>query len=49
MKLEEVWKTNPAAKYEDLNKKKLQKKLRPLKLKYKDGEEYRRIFETLLT
>lgn len=37
MKLEEIWKTNPTAKYEDLNKKKPERRLRPLKLKYRDG------------
>lgn len=39
-----MWKTNPTAKYEDMKEKKVMKKLRPLKLKYKDGEQYRKIF-----
>lgn len=48
MKIEELWKSNPSAKYEDLKEKKVTKRLRPLKMKYKDGEEYRKIFEALL-
>ena len=48
LKLEELWKTNAGAKFEDLSKKKPERRLRPLLMKYKDGDQYRRIFDSLL-
>ena len=48
VKLEEVWKTNPNYKFEEGAKKRPEKRLKSLLLKYTSGEQYRRIFEALL-
>ena len=47
-KLEEAWKSNPKLKYNDIVKKKVTKKLRPVFLKYKSGKQYKYIFESLI-
>ena len=43
-KLEEAWKTNPKLKFNDIAKKKVTKRLRPVFLKYKSGKQYKSIF-----
>lgn len=48
-KLEEVWKTNPKLKFSDISKKKVTKRLRPVLLKYKNGRQYKSIFESLIS
>jgi hypothetical protein len=48
IKLEEAWKTNPKLRYNDIAKKKVTKKLKPVYLKYKSGKQYKSIFEALL-
>ena len=47
-KLEEAWKTNPKLKFNDIAKKKVTKRLRPVFLKYKSGKQYKSIFESLI-
>lgn len=48
-KLEQAWKTNPKLKYIDLTKKKFIRRLRPVLLKYKNGRQYKSIFESLIS
>ena len=48
-KLEEAWKTNPKLKFTDISKKKVTRRLRPVLLKYKDGKQYKSIFESLIS
>jgi len=43
-----VWKTNPSYKFEEGVKRRPEKRLKSLLLKYTSGEQYRRIFEALL-
>lgn len=49
IRLEEAWKTNPKLKYNDILKKRVVKKLRPVLLKYRSGRQYKTVFESLLT
>jgi hypothetical protein len=44
IKLEEAWKTNPKLRYLDIAKKKIQRTLKPIYLKYKSGKQYKNIF-----
>ena len=48
-KLEEAWKTNPKLKYMDISKKKVYRRLKPVLLKYKNGRQYKSIFEALIS
>ena len=48
-KLEEAWKTNPKLKFADISKKKITRRLRPVLLKYKNGKQYKSIFESLIS
>ena len=46
--LEELWKTNPNAKFEDLGKVVQEKLQQPVLLRYKDPKQYKEIFEPLI-
>lgn len=49
IRLEEAWKSNPRLRANEVFKKKMVRRLRPVLLKYKQGRHYKAIFENLLT
>jgi len=46
--LEDLWKANTQAKFEDLNKVVQEKVQQPVLLRYKDPKQYKEIFEPLI-
>jgi len=47
-RLEDLWKQNPHAKYEDLHNVVQEKLQQPVLLRYKDPKQYKEIFEPLI-
>lgn len=47
-KIEEIWKTNPSASMEDLNRPGVDAELTPVSLKYEDAYQYQNVFAPLV-